>query len=145
MWKHTTNKDLTRYTKFQKFQTSRPFRSIKSTMYKIRRNEKFTQCHVSEVITLDPENFRTISIPYSGETESEFLKYIEENLGSFEDIWEEFSKETWLLLEGLIYPDWKLEWCSTRKWGNYWYDSVSVDESDRVEVIETTYDDSVNG
>jgi starvation-inducible outer membrane lipoprotein len=114
-------------------------------MYKIRRNEKFTQCHVSQVITLDPERFRQISIPYEGNTELEFLKYISENLTSFEDISNEFSEDTWNLIKELIYPDWKLEWCSTRKWGNYWYDTVDEVTEDRVEVRLSTYDNVWNG
>jgi len=45
-------------------------------MYQIRLVEEKTIVQSSEVVTLDPQKFRNLSIPFEGEDEADFLKYI---------------------------------------------------------------------
>ena len=47
--------------------------------YQIRKLEFHSACHGSEVVNLDPEDFRELEgLPYTGSTEKEFLSYVEE-------------------------------------------------------------------
>lgn len=45
-------------------------------MYTIRKTEVITTYQASEPIQIDPEKFRNISKPYTGNTESEFIQYL---------------------------------------------------------------------
>ena len=45
-------------------------------MYTIRKTEVITVYEASEPVQIDPENFRDISKPYTGNTESEFIEYL---------------------------------------------------------------------
>lgn len=45
-------------------------------MYTIRKTETFTVYEASEPVQIDPEKFRNISKPYTGNTESEFIEYL---------------------------------------------------------------------
>jgi len=62
-------------------------------MYKLRKLESYTVTRTTQTAILDPEKFRNISIPYEGNSEEEFLNYIDEL-----DFWEiegELDPETY--------------------------------------------------
>jgi hypothetical protein len=45
-------------------------------MYQLRKCETYSVTRQTAVATLDPEKFRNISVPYEGDSEEEFVKYI---------------------------------------------------------------------
>jgi hypothetical protein len=67
--------------------------NLKNTeMYKLRKLESYTVTRTTQTATLDPEKFRGISIPYEGNSEEEFLNYIDQL--DFLEIEEELDSET---------------------------------------------------
>lgn len=76
-------------------------------MYQLRKCLKFTSYQATKTITLDPEKFRNLSIPYEGNSEEEFLKYIDENSYDLEDIYEEMDEETSSQMEGIWQPEYE--------------------------------------
>ena len=78
----------------------------KTGMIQIRKCEKVTVYNTTEVANLNPENFKNLSIPFEGETDEEFLSYLEENRYELEDIYEEFDEETLSELNKLWEPEW---------------------------------------
>ena len=46
----------------------------------IRKCERVTSYNTSGVANLNPDDFRNISIPFEGETDEEFLTYLNENI-----------------------------------------------------------------
>ena len=111
-------------------------------MYQIRKCERYTSWQCSEVATLDPEKFKTLSIPFEGETEEEFLNYISENTWEFDEIWDELDEETQNQLSSILDPSWTEYSNSAYKFEDSWNESGKVDENwtrtGGFEVIHTT-------
>jgi hypothetical protein len=72
----------------------------------IRKCERVTSYNTTEVANLNPEDFKNISFPFEGESDEEFLSYLDENRYELEEIWEEFSEETLSELNKLWEPEW---------------------------------------
>ena len=72
----------------------------------IRKCERVTSYNTTEVANLNPEDFKNISFPFEGESDEEFLSYLDENRYELEEIWEEFSEETLSELNKLLEPEW---------------------------------------
>ena len=66
--------------------------------YQLRKVERYTNWEATEAVTLNPDDFTTLSYPYGGSTEVEFMNYIQELY--YED-WYEICEE----LEALDYMD----------------------------------------
>ena len=66
--------------------------------YQLRKVERYTNWEATEAVTLNPDDFTTLSYPYTGDTEVEFMNYIQELY--YED-WYEICEE----LEELNYMD----------------------------------------
>jgi hypothetical protein len=98
-------------------------------MYQIRKCERYTSWQTTEVANLDPEKFKTVSIPFEGETEEEFLNYIESNRYELEEICEEFDEETLSELGKIWDPEWIEYSNSAWKFEDSWYESGRVDET----------------
>ena len=96
-------------------------------MYQIRKCERFTSWQTSEVATLDPEKFKNISVPFTGETEEEFLNYIQDNRYELEEIYDEIEKElgeeTLAELGKLWSPEWTEYSNSKSKGEESWFES----------------------
>jgi len=111
-------------------------------MYQIRKCERVTSYLCSEVVTLDPEKFKNLSIPFEGETEEDFLNYISQNTYEFDDIWDEIDEETQEQLVSLLEPEMTEYSNSTWKGEESWHESGRVDENwtntGGFEVINTT-------
>jgi len=79
-------------------------------MITIRKVERYTVLRSTETAELDPEKFKSLSIPFEGDTESEFLKYLDNNLAEFmddEDLWNELDEDTQMQLGGLVEPEYE--------------------------------------
>jgi hypothetical protein len=98
-------------------------------MYQIRKCERYTSWQTTEVANLDPEKFRTLSIPFEGETEEEFLDYIESNRYELEEIYEEFDEETLSELGKIWEPEWSEYSNSAWKYEDSWHESGRADET----------------
>lgn len=98
-------------------------------MYQIRKCERYTSWQCSEVATLDPEKFKTLSIPFEGETEEDFLNYISENTWDFEEIWDELDEETQDQLNSILDPSWTEYSNSAYKFEDSWHESGKIDET----------------
>jgi hypothetical protein len=98
-------------------------------MYQIRKCERYTSYLCSEAANLDPEKFRTLSIPFEGETEEEFLSYIESNRYELEEIYEEIDEETLSELGKIWEPEWNEYSNSAWKYEDSWHESGRVDET----------------
>lgn len=72
----------------------------------IRKCERVTVYNATEVASLNPEDFKSISFPFEGESDEDFLLYLEENRYELEEIWEEFGEETLSELNKLWEPEW---------------------------------------
>ena len=94
----------------------------------IRKCERVIVYNTTEVANLNPEDFKTISIPFEGETDEEFLSYLEENKWDFEEIWEEFSEETLSELNKLWEPEWTEYSNSAWKGEESWLEGGEVNE-----------------
>ena len=61
----------------------------------IRKCERVTVYNTTEVANLNPEKFKNLSIPFEGESDEEFLTYLDENMYElYEVIYEEIDEET---------------------------------------------------
>ena len=58
--------------------------------YQLRRVERYTNWEATEVVNLKPEDFKTLSIPFNGDGEEEFIGYIQ---SLYEDDWDEICDE----------------------------------------------------
>lgn len=79
-------------------------------MITVRKVERYTVYRESEKAELDPEKFKSLSVPFEGETELEFLEYIEENIGEFyddEDLWNELDEQTQAEFGKLVEPEYE--------------------------------------
>ena len=58
--------------------------------YTLRKVERYTNWEATKPVTLNPEDFKTLSFPFEGETEQEFAQYIHDMY--YED-WYELADE----------------------------------------------------
>ena len=96
-------------------------------MYQIRNCERITSWLMTEVANLDPKKFKNISEPFEGETEEEFLKYLDSLY--FDDIYEELDEETQIEMSKIYEPEWTEYSNSTWKGEDSWLESGRVDET----------------
>ena len=75
-------------------------------MYQIRKCERITSWNMTEVANLNPDDFRNLSVPFEGESDEEFLAYLDGNRYELEEIYEEFSEETLNELNKIWEPEW---------------------------------------
>ena len=61
-------------------------------MYTIRKCLRETSFRASSSVTLDPEKFRNLSDPYTGNSEKEFMDYISSLC--YDDVCDELDEET---------------------------------------------------
>ena len=94
----------------------------------IRKCERVTVYNTTEVANLNPEKFKNLSIPFEGETDEEFLAYLDENRYELEEIWEEFSEETLSELNKLWEPEWTEYSNSAWKGEESWLEGGEVNE-----------------
>ena len=108
----------------------------------IRKCERVTVYNTTEVANLNPEDFKNISFPFEGESDEEFLSYLNENRYELEEIWEEFSEETLSELNKLWEPEWTEYSNSAWKGEDSWLESGEINESYRktggFEVLNST-------
>ena len=73
----------------------------------IRKCERVTVFNSTEVANLNPEDFKNLSIPFEGETDEEFLAYLEENMYElYEVIYEEIDEDVLSELSKMSEPEW---------------------------------------
>jgi hypothetical protein len=94
----------------------------------IRKCERVTVYNTTEVADLNPEDFKNISFPFEGESDEEFLSYLNENRYELEEIWEEFSEETLSELNKLWEPEWTEYSNSAWKGEDSWLEGGEVNE-----------------
>ena len=94
----------------------------------IRKCERVTVYNTTEVANLNPEDFKNISFPFEGESDEEFLSYLDENRYELEEIWEEFSEETLNELNKLWEPEWTEYSNSAWKGEESWLEGGEVNE-----------------
>ena len=108
----------------------------------IRKCERVTVYNTTEVANLNTENFKNLSIPFEGETDEEFLSYLEENRYELEDIYEEFDEETLSELNKLWEPEWTEYSNSAWNGEDSWLEGGEVNEeytkTGGFEVLNTT-------
>ena len=111
-------------------------------MYQIRKCERYTSWQMTEVANLDPEKFRKLSVPFEGESEEDFLSYIESNRWELEETYEELDEETLSELNKLWDPSWTEYYNSAYRFEDSWHELGSVDETwtknGRFETLHTT-------
>ena len=94
----------------------------------IRKCERVTVYNTTEVANLNPQDFKNISFPFEGESDEEFLSYLNENRYELEEIWEEFSEETLSELNKLWEPEWTEYSNSAWKGEDSWLEGGEVNE-----------------
>jgi hypothetical protein len=95
----------------------------------IRKCERVTVYNTTEVANLNPEDFKNISFPFEGESDEEFLSYLNENRYELEEIWEEFSEETLSELNKMWEPEWTEYSNSAWNGEDSWLESGETNES----------------
>jgi len=99
-------------------------------MYQIRKNQKITSIYSTEVAELNPDSFRTLSIPFLGSTEEEFLYYIDKNRSELEELSDELDPATLSELTKLWDPNWVETYNSALDGEESWFESgESVNEN----------------
>lgn len=94
-------------------------------MYQLRKCETYTVTRQTETINLDPEKFRNISVPYEGDSEEDFLSYINEL--DFYEVSSELDEETANELDKFYdMADWE-----------EWYNSAWDGEENWIEIGES--------
>ena len=58
--------------------------------YQLRKVERYTNWEATEAVTLNPDDFTTLTTPYTGNTEEEFMNYIQE---LYHEDWYEIREE----------------------------------------------------
>jgi len=96
-------------------------------MYQIRKCERITSWQMTEVANLNPDKFRNISEPFEGETEEDFVKYLDSLY--LDDVYEELDEETQIEMSKIYEPDWTEYSNSTWKGEDSWLESGRVDET----------------
>jgi hypothetical protein len=97
-------------------------------MIQIRKCERVVVCNATEVANLNPEDFRTLSVPFQGETDEEFLSYLEDNKWELEDIYEEINEDVLNELSKLWQPEWTEYYNSAWDGEESWLESGEVNE-----------------
>ena len=109
-------------------------------MYHIRRLEEAVITTSTEIASLDPEKFRNLPVPYTGNSESEFIDYIFDNiLDNYTDY--DLDDETFNELSKLesgnnariVVDDSSVESC------NDWWEAGEIDDEYQGG-FKTTYD-----
>jgi hypothetical protein len=96
-------------------------------MYQIRKCQEIVTYHCSPVSTVDPEKFRNLSIAYTGNSEKEFLEYL--NNLYLDDIYDELDEDTQIELSSFYEPEeWEEYFNSTNKGENSWHEIGEVNE-----------------
>ena len=109
-------------------------------MITVRKVERYTVLRESEKASLDPEKFKSISTPFEGETELEFIEYIERNIGDFyddDDLWNELDEETQSELGKLVEPEYE-EFYNSAWNGEDSFLQSGKEEGNHFEINETT-------
>lgn len=108
----------------------------------IRKCERVTVYNTTEVANLNPEDFKNISVPFEGETDEDFLSYLEENRYELEEIYEEFSQETLSELNKLWEPEWteysNSAWNGEDSWLEGGLTNEEYTKTGGFEVLQTT-------
>jgi hypothetical protein len=109
----------------------------------IRKCERVTVYNATEVANLNPEDFKNVSVPFEGESDEEFLSYLEDNRYDLEDIYEEFSQETLDELNKLWEPEWTEYSNSAWNGEDSWLEVGNVNEeytkTGGFEVLQSTF------
>lgn len=112
----------------------------------IRKCERVTVFNTTEVVNLDPEKFRNLTIPFEGESDIDFLEYLQENMYELNEVnYEEFDDDTLAELNKLWEPEWTEYSNSAWNGEDSWLDSGVVNEeyskTGGFEIINTTFRD----
>ncbi len=94
----------------------------------IRKVETVTFDYASDVANLDPEKFRNISRPYNGNSDQDFLNYIQELGWEIEELIDELDEETKEECYKLVGTPENEIWCSVQKGETVWYESGKLIE-----------------
>jgi hypothetical protein len=109
---------------------------------KIRKCERIVVWNATDVANLNPDDFRNLSVPFEGESDEEFLAYLEGNKWELEEIYEEISEDVLNELNKLWEPEWTEYSNSAWDGEDSWYESGEEDESYRktggFEVLNST-------
>ena len=113
----------------------------------IRKCERVTSYLSTEVANLNPEKFKNLSIPFEGESDEEFLSYLDENMYElYEVIYEEIDEETLTELSKVWEPEWTEYSNSAWNGEDSWLEVGNVNEeytkTGGFEVLQTTMIDS---
>lgn len=106
-------------------------------MYTLRKCEKYTNWEATDAVQLDPEDFRNIhEFPYEGETEEDFVNYIQELYNEdWYDICDQLEEEGKTdvadAIASLFEGDLEIYSSTTDSYANEWFDIGEVDESYR--------------
>lgn len=125
------NQKTTTMTKKMNGSLNKNFLIIKNKtgMIQIRKCEKVTVYNTTEVAKLNPEKFKNLSIPFEGETDEEFLAYLDENIFElYEVIYEEIDEETLAELSKIWEPEWSEYSNSAWDGEESWLESGEVNE-----------------
>ena len=102
-------------------------------MYQLRKCETYSITRQTKTINLDPEKFRNISVPYEGNSEEDFVKYIADL--DFYEINSELDEESANELDKFYdMVDWE-----------EWYNSAWDEEDNWVEIGESNPEYSRTG
>jgi hypothetical protein len=95
----------------------------------IRKCERVTVFNSTEVANLNPEDFKNLSIPFEGETDEEFLAYLEENMYElYEVIYEEIDEDVLSELSKMWEPEWTEYSNSAWDGEDSWLETGVIDE-----------------
>jgi hypothetical protein len=97
----------------------------------IRKCERVVVFNTTEVANLNPDDFRNLSVPFEGESDEEFLAYLEDNKWELEDIYEEIDQDVLNELNKLWEPEWTEYSNSAWDGEDSWLESGQEDESYR--------------
>lgn len=100
---------------------------------KFRRCRKYTSYESGKVVDLNPDIFRNLSIPYTGENDEDFLHYLEENLSNFEEMSDEIDGETFHKLMEIYQPEFESGYVE-------YYNSLKDEEESWIESGEFSND-----
>ena len=107
-------------------------------MYQIRKNKKITSIYTTEVVEISTDSFRTLSIPFLGSTEEEFLHYIEKNKSELEELSDELDPATLSELTKLWDPNWVETYNSAWDGEESWFESGKSVNEDYFSINYTT-------
>jgi hypothetical protein len=100
----------------------------------IRKVESVTTHYSSEIANLNPEDFRNVSTPYTGNSDEEFLNYLSTLGWRLETIAEELnneelSEEIYKILDTSL-DDERILWDSRTKGSTEWFESGEVNDGE---------------